>query len=1339
MPDEAPNAIVNQAIGKVTKYVVGTDWESYTEQLDFYFLANGVNDAKTKKAVLLTNLPVETYQLAKDLVAPTQLKDDTITYEVIVERMQKQLKPERSALVARYEFDNRARNSGESVNHYVATLKHLATECKFGADMRTERLRDRLVSGIRDPKMISELLKVKLADLSFDLAVQKCLAIEQASKDVQVLQGEQGSGTPVNKLDTAKSGEEQPPPKSPPKTPGPRGRDFQPRKPCYRCAGTHNSQKCPFIKERCYHCGIIGHTQRACKKKQAIQKETEVRVNVMEDNDSEESDSEYGDLYHVSDSGNRKPISLEIYLEGRPVSMELDTGSAVSVMSEGVYHEYLRHVPLKDTPLKLRTYTGESVKPLGFCYVTVQYKGQFKELPIYVMKNEGPTLFGREWLESINLDWPLLQLETSGTIPALEDVLSQHADVFSEGLGRMKNIQARIQLKESAQPRFWKARPIALARKPVVEEALKDLEAKGVIKKVATSEWAAPIVTPVKKDGSVRVCGDFKVTINPQLRVDEYPLPRIEDIYASLGGGTLFSVIDLRHAYLQMEVEEQSRPFLTINTTRGLYQYQRLPYGVASAPAIWQRAMDQILQGIPGVFCYLDDIIITGRTMEEHLERLVAVLKKLVEFGLKANREKCKFLRSFVEYLGHVISAEGLHQSPKKVKAITEMPKPQDVTQLRAFLGMVQYYAKFLPDLATHLAPLHRLLQKDVKWSWGAEEEASFRVVKEMLLQDKVLMHYDPDLPLILATDSSSYGVGAVLSHRTTEGEERPIAYASRSLSDTEKKYSQIEKEALSLVWGVKKFQTYLEGRHFTLVTDHQPLKYIMDPGKAVPVTAAARIQRWCLFLGAFSYSIEFRGTKQHANCDGLSRLPQPKKPADKPDEVEVFHTTVVEALPVTEQELRMRTRRDPVLSRALELVQLGWQGAEVHPELIPYAHRGSELTTHHGILMWGNRVVVPTKLRERVLKTLHEGHIGMVKMKGLSRGYVWWPNIDKDIEGAVRNCEGCQETANNPAHAPLHRWEYPALPWQRLHVDFAGPVQGKMLMVVIDAHSKWPEIFVMENTTAEETVCMLRSLFARMGLPDQLVSDNGPQFTSETFRKFASVNGFRHVTGAPYHPSTNGQAERLVQSFKKSVKADKSGRSLQHKLDRFLLAYRSAPHATTELSPAQLLLGRNVKTRLDLIKPDVRREVNKKLLQSNNSTLRSFALNQSVWARNYRRGPKWVRATVIERTGPVLYRVKVNDQTWKRHVEQLRDCNLKPPTVETMDDHTVLEQVDEGMPAIMETVETNAPPQAGAFTEEPHSPEPESQQLIPEPGLITTRSGRTVKPPQRLRDYVCN
>ena len=238
-----------------------------------------------------------------------------------------------------------------------------------------------------------------------------------------------------------------------------------------------------------------------------------------------------------------------------------------------------------------------------------------------------------------------------------------------------------------------------------------------------------------------------------------------------------------------------------------------------------------------------------------------------------------------------------------------------------------------------------------------------------------------------------------------------------------------------------------------------------------------------------------------------------------------------------------------------------------------------------------------------------------------------------------------------------------------------------------------------------------------------------------QAFRKFTTANG-KHDTGAPYHPATNGLAEKLVQSFMKGVKADKSGRTLHHRLDRFLLAYQSAPHATTSLSPAQLLLGRNVKTRLDLIKPDVTREVNKKLLQSNSSSLKSFVNNQDVWVRNYRRGPKRVRGTVIERTGPVLYRVKVNDQTWKRRVEQLRDSYLCPPVREVTDDCTVPEEEDHGMPAVGETEWKDGPSTPVTSKGEVLSPEPESQQLRPQPELITNRAGLVVKPHQRLEDY---
>ena len=1341
MPDEVVEPV--RSIGKVQKYVVGADFESYAEQLEFYFLANGITDLKQRKAVLLTNLPTETYQLAKDLVAPNLSREDTVTYTSIVERLQKQLKPQKSALVARYEFDNRSRKAGETVSEYVANLKHLATECKFNEAMRLERLRDRLVSGIQDKKMMSELLKLKLEELTFDIAVAKCIAIEQSYKDIQALQGGVESN-PVNMLTRSKQkGKARSKQDMTPAPKEPRVLEKSYGKKCYRCKGDHEHKSCPFKKEQCHYCKKTGHIQRACRQKSKAPQGSRAPVNCMGDGSDESSAEEIGDMYHTTASrSERKPFTASIQVEGQDITMEIDTGSAVSIITERVYLEYFQHLQLQESSLQLRTYTGEVVKPEGVINVTVIYQEQAKVLPLYVLKSKGPCLFGRDWMAQIRLDWPLLHMKTRPR--NLTEVLGQHAAVFSEGLGRLKNIKAQIHLKEGAQPRFYKARTMALARKPAVEQALENLEGQGVLKKITHSEWATPIVTPVKKDGSVRVCGDFKVTVNPQLEIDEYPLPRIDDIYANLSGGKQFSVLDLRQAYLQMEVDEAHRKYLTINTHRGLFQYQRLPYGVASAPAIWQRSMDQVLQGISGAQCYLDDIIVTGKTLEEHLATLDQVLQRLEEYGLKVNQAKCKFLQDSVEYLGHVISASGLQQSPAKVEAIINMPAPEGSTQLRSFIGMAQYYARFMPNLATELAPLHHLLKKDVPWQWTETEQDAFEKVKSLLLKDNVLVHYDSDLPLVLASDSSSYGLGAVLSHVMPDGSDRPIAYASRSLSVREKKYAQIEKEALSIVWGVKKFQTYLEGRRFSLITDHKPLKYIMDPGKAVPVTAAARLQRWCLFLGAFSYTIQYRNTKQHANCDGLSRLPLTVTPPDKPDETEVHQLSVLETLPVKAKELKVYTRRDPVLAQVMELVQTGWEEPVNTPEIAPYAHRRDEITVHQGqILMWGNRVIVPRKLQDRVLETIHEGHLGVGKMKGLARGYVWWPNLDKDIECAARNCDGCQELGKNPASIPLHRWEFPAQPWQRLHVDFAGPIQGKMILVCTDAHSKWPEVVVMKNTSVEETVATLRSIFARMGFPEQMVTDNGPQFTSHVFKKFTSMNGVRHVTGAPYHPSTNGMAERLVQSFKHAVKADKSNRTLEHKIDRFLLAYRTAPHATTGISPAQLIFQRNPRTRLDLIKPDLKRDVDSKLLVDESRKFTQFPEGERVWIRNYRNGPKWVRGTVLEQTGPVLYKVQTQDKVWKRHMDQLRcDRSCASPNTEPQDDHDAGES-DAGestSPIAGTTTDAEVDPPEPTLAETETELTTRGTTELPQdhiPTAKTTRCGRVVKTPARFQDFV--
>ena len=339
---------------------------------------------------------------------------------------------------------------------------------------------------------------------------------------------------------------------------------------------------------------------------------------------------------------------------------------------------------------------------------------------------------------------------------------------------------------------------------------------------------------------------------------------------------------------------------------------------------------------------------------------------------------------------------------------------------------IVHYYGKFLPNLATLLHPLNHLLKDGCEWKWTEKCSQAFQAAKTLLVSAPVLAHYNPELPIKMAGDASAYGVGAVISHMFSDGTEQPVAFASRTLSPSEQNYSQLEKEALSLVFGIHKFHQYFYGRKFSLVTDHKPLTTILGPKTGIPSMAAARLQRWALLLSAYSYSIEFKPTQDHGNADGLSRLPLGSR--QPPDTTSAFMIGQVQALPVTSEYLETVTRQDPLLSQIHRYVQEGWPSSTPE-EYKPFRDRQDELTTQGYAVLWGNRVVVPCKLRARVVEELHRNHPGISRMKALARSYLWWPGLDKDLESCVQGCGPCQTVRNAPAPAPLHPWLWPAKP----------------------------------------------------------------------------------------------------------------------------------------------------------------------------------------------------------------------------------------------------------------------------------------------------------------------
>ena len=959
--------------------------------------------------------------------------------------------------------------------------------------------------------------------------------------------------------------------------------------------------------------------------------------------------------------------------------MDLDTGAAVSVMNSNDFRKLskVKNEKLRTSDKILRSYSGQIISCEGIASVNITYDGKEYIDDLYVIKgHNGPPLLGRTWLRKIKLDWNMINMvsSTGSNIPVdmssqVHNLKKEYSDVFDNTkLGKMKDIKATLNLKPDAVPKFIKARHTPYILKKKIEEELDRLVKLDVLVPVKHSKWATPVVPVSKPDGSIRLCGDFSVSVNPQLNVDVYPQPRREELFAKLAGGKKFSKIDLSNAYLQMEVDDESKEILTINTSKGLFRFNRLPYGVSPASAIFQCSIEQIMQGLDKVLVFQDDILITGDTDSEHMATLNEVFRRLRKYGLTVKSSKVTLFSDSVHYLGYKIDAKGVHVIDDRIEAISKAPAPENINQLRSFLGTVNYYSSFISNISSRLAPLYKLLNKDVKWTWSKEADTAFNDVKNCLTQAPILCHYDPSLPIKLACDASPYGVGCVLSHVFPDGTERPVAYASKSLTPAEKNYSQLDREALSIVSGIKKFNDYLFGRKFTLVTDNQPLSHIFRPGRGVPMMASARLQRWALYLGAHSYDIEFRPSSKHANCDGLSRLPLKNNllPRNLMDDVDMYYMESTYKLPVTATDIAKETLKDPLLCKVYYYTYHGWDLCESPvKELAPYYNRRNEISIIQGCLTWGIRIIIPNKYRHEILEELHAGHMGIVRMKEIARSYVYWPLIDLHIENKVNECSGCFDTRKVPAPAELHPWEYPSTKWSRIHLDFAGPMFGFMFLILVDAHSKWPEVVKLNTATSATTIKALDNIFSRFGLPLQIVTDNGSQFTSDEFSQYLKSNGIQHITTATGHPATNGQAERFVQTLKYSLKSSGSTpQTVDKDLSKFLMAYRNSPHSTTGRTPTSLLLGGNVKGRLDLLIPSTSKRVLKdqqKQVEYRNSKskTRSFEMGDKVLAKDLRQNTsKWQYGTILKRTGPVSYMVHVRnvngDLTWKRHVDQL-------------------------------------------------------------------------------------
>ena len=554
-----------------------------------------------------------------------------------------------------------------------------------------------------------------------------------------------------------------------------------------------------------------------------------------------------------------------------------------------------------------------------------------------------------------------------------------------------------------------------------------------------------------------------------------------------------------------------------------------MPFGVSTATEVFQECFEQIFGDIEGVRILIDDILVWGATVHEHDVRLKKVLDIAREKNIKFNLKKYQFKKHEVKYIGHIFSDKGIKVDPEKLKAINEMKPPANKDELSTFLGMLAYVERFVPNLSSVNSILRDLTKNNVEWVWDMNAQKEFDNLKKVLVNSPTLKYFDVTKSIVLSVDASQNGLGAVLLQ-----DYLPVTYASRALTETEKRYAQIEKEALAIVFACNKFHQYIYGKKVLVESDHKPLETIF---KKQYNECPARIQRMKHFTQRYDIEVKYKPGKELLLADALSRNYLSTKENNLHEtEIELHAHTLKRNLLITlerKEIFQTETTNDNELQMLIEFINIGWpDNKKSVPDCIkPYYGAADELNVIEGLVFKGNKIVVPKTLTKEMLKKLHYNHLGIEKCKMRAREILYWPFMTKEIEDVVESCHVCNKYKKSKIKEPLMPREVPNEPWQMVGMDLFHYKASEHLLI-IDYFSKFVEVIKLNSTDAHSVINVLKNIFARLGIPQEVYSDNGPQFNNYLIKEFAKEWNFKHETSSPYWPQSNGMVERHIQTI---------------------------------------------------------------------------------------------------------------------------------------------------------------------------------------------------------------
>ena len=817
---------------------VGPRWRRWKRSFEFFLEAKGLKKDSQRKALLLHCAGQDVQDIFDTLTDPGPVPAGDTEYAKAMRSLDGYFFPQVNIPFERHEFPQAKQDESETADQFVMKLFQLSEHCEFG-EAKEVHIRDQLID-----KCKSHNLRKKLLEAGGTLTLQKAREIarsmEAAERKAKQIENDSRSEhvhTLEDHLHVSGRGK---------------------RGCCYRCGMEGHFARDPECKARsvtCSKCRKIADLAKCCRTKV-------------------ENNTKRGDVHQISEDDFAFSVqsditdtpTIDIELGGTQLGGVLvDSGSTCNVIDRETWETLKRkNIKCRSWKSNRKLYSYGSEEPLntaGELEAELCYKDRKCTVTFVVVEEKARPILGRQTSEML----AILKIEINSV--SEENLLREFPRIFN-GVGKLKDFQAKLHIDESVEPTPQKLRPSPFGLREKIEEKLEELVNHDVIEQVqGPTPWVSPVVVVPKPTGDIRLCVDMR-NANRAIVRERHPIPTVDDVLYQLNGSTIFRKLDLKWGFHQIELEEQSRNITTFVTHKGLHRYKRLMFGIGSAPELYQHTIQKVLAGCEGAYNIHDDIIIHGRSVDEHDARLKKTMERIQEKGLTLNREKCVFQMSKLTFMGYLLLNKGIGPTESRVEAVVTAREPQNAGEVRSFLGLVNFSARFIPNLAGIAEPLHRLTRRETPFVWGTEQQAAFDTLKSSLANAETLAYFDRNAEKTkLITDASPVGLGAVLT-QVQGGYERVVAYASRSLTDVERRYSQTEKEALGLVWGCERFHMYLYGVEFTLLTDHKPLEVIYSTSSRT----SARIERWVLRLQPYKFTVQYVPGKQNI-ADLPSRL----------------------------------------------------------------------------------------------------------------------------------------------------------------------------------------------------------------------------------------------------------------------------------------------------------------------------------------------------------------------------------------------------------------------------------------------------------------------------------